>query len=64
MSKRYQLQIPATLTKRETEAVMEVLEDVIDLLCRHLHELDRHAHPDHRDDWAPPPWAQPPNDTP
>ena len=63
MSKRYRLQIPATLTKRETEATMEVLEDVLDLLCRHLHELDRHAHPD-RHDWEPPPWAKHVDDNP
>lgn len=56
MTQRYQLEIPATLTRHEAETVMEVLEDVIDLLCRHLHELDRHAHPD-RDQWEPPPWA-------
>ena len=30
MSNRYRLRIPATLIKRETEAAMEVLEDVID----------------------------------
>ena len=57
MTQRYRLEIPPTLSKRETEAAMEVLEDVLDLLCRHLHQLDRHAHPDHHDDWEPPPWA-------
>ena len=61
MTSRYTLDIPATLTKRETEAAMEVLEDVLDLLCRHLHDLDRHAHPDQHD-WDPPPWVVDPDD--
>ena len=56
MKQRYKLDIPPQLTRGETEVVIEVLEDVLDLLCGHLQELDRHAHPDnHR--WENPVWA-------
>lgn len=56
MTRRYKLDIPPHLSREETEVVIDVLEDVLDLLCRHLHELDRHASPDdHR--WKNPAWV-------
>ena len=57
MSKRYTLDVPPHLTPRETEAVIEVLEDMLDLLSRHLYELDRrtrHSGPD----WDDPAWVE------
>lgn len=55
MTKRYQLDIPEHLTRRETEATIEVLEDVLDLLCRHLARLHHHTRPE-PDGWKDPPW--------
>ena len=61
MKRRYKLDIPPHLSRQETEVVIDVLEDVLDLLCRHLHELDRHACPDkHR--WENPVWVDEPTD--
>jgi hypothetical protein len=57
MTKRYTLDVPPHLTPRETEAVIEVLEDMLDLLSRHLYELDRRACPT-RHNWEVPPWVE------
>jgi hypothetical protein len=61
MSKRYTLDVPPHLTPRETEAVIEVLEDMLDLLSRHLYELDRRTRQD-CPDWEAPAWADGPHD--
>lgn len=56
MKRRYKLDIPPHLSRQETEVVIDVLEDILDLLCRHLHELDRHSRPgDHQ--WENPAWV-------
>ena len=58
MKRRYKLDIPPHLSRQETEVVIDVLEDVLDLLSRHLHELDRHTRPDDHQ-WQNPTWIEP-----
>ena len=55
MSSRFELEIPPTLTDAEARIVMEVLEEMIDCLCRRLRDLDRHHRP------PDPAWETPPD---
>ncbi|MFB6351720.1 MAG: hypothetical protein ABEK29_08035 [Bradymonadaceae bacterium] len=55
MSRRFQLEIPPTLTDAEARLVIEILEEVIDVLTR---QLDRRAEHERRkhEDWSVPEW--------
>jgi len=55
MSRRFELEIPQTLTDEEARLVIEVLEELIEVLCRQVHHLDKKVRsPD--DGWIDPHW--------
>ena len=55
MSRRLELEIPQTLTDDEARLIIEVLEELIDLLCRQLHHLDGKVRPPD-EGWTDPDW--------
>lgn len=55
MSRRLNLEIPQTLTDDEARLVIEVLEELIDLLCQQVHHLDQRVRPP-EEGWIDPDW--------
>jgi len=62
MNHQFEVELPPTLTDDEARLVIEVLEGLIDGLCRHVQTLDRQIQ---RSDpsWTVPKWMQEPSDT-
>jgi len=57
MSRRFELEIPQTLTDDEARLVIEVLEELIEVLDRQVHHLDEKIRPPD-DEWTDPDWME------
>lgn len=57
MSRRFELELPQTLTDDDAKLVIQILEALIDLLARQVQHLDRQVRPPD-EHWTVPEWMQ------